>query len=166
MQKPTCTPLKSVNFDGQQPANFTDSISYTKLTFLHQRQPRLPKHLYLSNETPTWCKIVQVLFLQSYSTCFGRKRPCSGVFKTSTMATVTCVIVTGKSSHLLIRAGIECVLGRYSITSQHEFSSGPNKEIWWLTRNDNTCTSGRRTSFKYSWRWALAPETCRVTLQK
>ena len=30
----------------------------------------------------------------------------------------------------------------------------------------NTCTSGRCTSFKYSWWWALAPETCRVTLQK
>ena len=30
----------------------------------------------------------------------------------------------------------------------------------------NTCTSGRRTSFKYSWWWALAPETCRVTMQK
>ena len=36
----------------------------------------------------------------------GRKRPSSGVFKTSTAATGTCVIVTGKSSHLLIRAGI------------------------------------------------------------
>jgi len=41
-----------------------------------------------------------------------------------------------------------------------------NKEMWWLTCNDNTCSSGRRTSFKYSWWWALAPETCRVTLQK
>jgi hypothetical protein len=38
--------------------------------------------------------------------------------------------------------------------------------MWWLTYNDNTCTSGRCTSFKYSWWWALAPETCRVTLQK
>ena len=36
--------------------------------------------------------------------CFGRKRPSSGVFKTSTAATGTCVIVAGKSSHLLIRA--------------------------------------------------------------
>ena len=27
-----------------------------------------------SNETPTWCNTVQVLFLQSHSTCFGRKR--------------------------------------------------------------------------------------------
>ena len=44
--------------------------------------------------------------------------------------------------------------------------SGPNKEMWWLTYNDNTRTSGRCTSFKYSWWWALAPETCRVTLQK
>ena len=47
---------------------------------------------------------MQVLFLQSHSTCFGRKRPSSGVFKTSTAATGTCVIVAGKSSHLLIRA--------------------------------------------------------------
>ena len=69
------------------------------------------------------------------------------LFKTSTAATGTCVIVAGKSSHLLIRAG------------------GPNK-MWWLTCNDNTCTSGRCTSFKYSWWWVLAPETCRVTLQK
>jgi hypothetical protein len=33
-----------------------------------------------SNETPTWCNTVQVLFLQGHSTCFGRKRPSSGVF--------------------------------------------------------------------------------------
>ena len=58
-----------------------------------------------SNETPTWCNTVQVLFLQGHSTCFGHKRPSSGVFKTSTAATGTCVIVAGKSSHLLIRAG-------------------------------------------------------------
>jgi len=48
---------------------------------------------------------VQVLFLQGHSTCFGRKRPSSGVFKTITAATGTRVIVAGKSSHLLIRAG-------------------------------------------------------------
>ena len=61
-----------------------------------------------SNETPTWCNTVQVLILQGHSTCFGRKRPSSRVFKTSTAATGTCVIVAGKSSHLLIRAGTEC----------------------------------------------------------
>ena len=60
---------------------------------------------YKSNETPNSCNTVQVLFLQSHSTCFGGKRPSSGVFKTSTAATGTCVIVAGKSSHLLIRAG-------------------------------------------------------------
>jgi len=32
-----------------------------------------------SNETPTWCNTVQVLFLQSHSTCFGRKRPSSSL---------------------------------------------------------------------------------------
>ena len=80
--------------------------------------------------TPTWCNTVQVLFLQGHSTCLGRKSPSSGVFKTSTAATGTCVIVAGQSSHLLIRV------------------FGPNKEMWWLTCNDNTCTSGRCTSFK------------------
>jgi len=60
----------------------------------------------------------------------------------------TCTVLHQKSSHLLIMAG------------------SPNKEMWWLTCNDNTCTSGRCTSFKYSWWWALASETCRVTLQK
>ena len=49
---------------------------------------------------------MQVLFLQGHSTCFGRKRPLSGVFKTSTAAIGTCVIVAGKSSHLLIRAAV------------------------------------------------------------
>ena len=48
---------------------------------------------------------MQVLFLQGHFTCFGRKRPSSGKFKTSTAATDTCVIVVGQSSHLLIRAG-------------------------------------------------------------
>ena len=48
-----------------------------------------------SNKTPTWCNTVQVLFLQSHSTCFGCKRPSSGVFKTGTAATGTCVIVAG-----------------------------------------------------------------------
>ena len=52
------------------------------------------------------------------------------------------------------------------INTQIALASGPNKVMWWLTCNDNTRTSGRRTSFKYSWWWALAPETCRVTLQK
>ena len=44
-----------------------------------------------------------------WPTCFGRKRPSSGVFKTSTAATGTCVIVAGTSSHLLISAGTECL---------------------------------------------------------
>ena len=47
-------------------------------------------------------------FCRVHSTCFGHKRPSSGVFKTSTAATGTCVIVAGQSSHLLIRAGTEC----------------------------------------------------------
>ena len=47
-------------------------------------------------------------FLQGHCICFWRKRPSSGVFKSSTAATGTCVIIAGKSSHLLIRAGTEC----------------------------------------------------------
>ena len=71
----------------------------------------------LSNETSTWCNTAQVLFLQSHSACFGRKRPSSGVFKTSTAATGTCVIVAGKSSHLLIRIRsrtVQPVVSRYT----------------------------------------------------
>ena len=45
-----------------------------------------------SNETLTLCNTVQVLFLQGHSTCFGRKRPSSGVFKASTAVTGTCVL--------------------------------------------------------------------------
>ena len=44
-------------------------------------------------------------FCRVHSTCFGGKRPSSEVFKTSTAATGTCVIVAGQSSRLLIRAG-------------------------------------------------------------
>ena len=61
-------------------------------------------HCNKSNETLNWCDTVQVLFLQSHSTCFGRKRPSTGVFKTSTAATGTRVIVASQSSHHLIRA--------------------------------------------------------------
>ena len=50
--------------------------------------------------------------MQGHSTCFGRKRPSSGVFKTSTATTGTCVIVAGKSSHLLIRAGRPALIRR------------------------------------------------------
>ena len=55
---------------------------------------------------------MQVFFLQGHSTCFGRKRPSSGVFKTSTAAAGTCVIVVGQSSHLLIRAGTPALIRR------------------------------------------------------
>ena len=48
----------------------------------------------------------------SHSTCFSHKRPSSGVFKTSTAATGTCVIVAGKSSHLLVRAGTLALIRR------------------------------------------------------
>ena len=42
----------------------------------------------------------------------GVKRPSSGVFKISTAATGTCVIVAGQSSHLLIRAGTPALIRR------------------------------------------------------
>ena len=49
----------------------------------------------------------------------GVKRPSSGVFKTSTAATGTCVIVAGKSSHLLIRVGTRRVTLHVSGASAH-----------------------------------------------
>ena len=51
----------------------------------------------------------------------GGKRPSSGVFKTSTAATGTCVIVAGKSSHLLIRAGTAHCAGFISAGSLYMF---------------------------------------------
>ena len=36
-------------------------------------------HSISQMKTPTWCNTVQVLYLQGHSTCFGRKRPSSGV---------------------------------------------------------------------------------------
>ena len=62
---------------------------------------------------------MQVLFLQGHSTCFGRKRPSSGVFKTSTAATGTGVIVAGQSSHLLIRAGRPALIRNKTCTVLH-----------------------------------------------
>ena len=56
-----------------------------------------------SNKTPTWCNTVQVLFLQSHSTCFGRQVPIIRSIKTGTAAPGTGVIVAGRSSHHHIR---------------------------------------------------------------
>ena len=86
------------------PRGLNNCLQYFRLASLYVLILCFRASQYKSNETPTWCDTVQVLFLQSHSTCFGRKRPSSGVFKTSTVATGTCVIVAGKSSHLLIRA--------------------------------------------------------------
>ena len=93
---------------------------------------------------------MQVLFLQGHSTCFGRKRPSSEVFKTSTVATCTCVIVAGQTSHLLIWAQIRTcddlpatithvqaaavlvlnIPDNGRLHPKHvAFSSGPNKEM-------------------------------------
>jgi hypothetical protein len=53
------------------------SLSILNIKRQMQQRDKIDK----SNETPTWCNTVQVIFLQSHSTCFGRKRPSSGVFK-------------------------------------------------------------------------------------
>ena len=92
---------------------------------------------------------MQVLFLQGHSTCFGRKRPSSGVFKNSTAATGTCVIVAGQSSHLLIRAGTALIKRRDDLPAT--ITHVPVAAVLVL----NTPDDGR-----------LTPETCRVTLQK
>jgi hypothetical protein len=72
---------------------------------------------------PSWCNIVQVLFLQSHPTCFGRKRPSSGVFKTGTATTGTCVIVAGKSSHLLIRHQVGVSFDLYYDARKHKIKT-------------------------------------------
>ena len=122
----------------------------TVMTQRKQIQGRKDK----SNETPTWCNTVQVLFLQSHSTCFGPKRPSSGVFKISTAATGTCVIVSGKSSHLLIRAGVPALIRRCDdlpatithvpvaavlVLNTPDDGRLRPKHVQWLCRN-KTCT--------------------------
>ena len=90
----------------------------------------------------------------SHATCFGRKCPSSGVFKTSMADTGTCVIIAGKSSHLLIRAGTPALIRRCDdlpATITHVPVSAvlvlntPDdghmrpKHVEWLCRN-KTCT--------------------------
>ena len=55
--------------------------SVHKLYITNQSTTRNKQLQAKSNETPTWSNTVQVLFLQGHSTCFGRKRPSSGIFK-------------------------------------------------------------------------------------
>ena len=61
----------------------------------------------------------------------GVKRPSSGVFKTSTAATGTCVIVAAKSSHLLIRAlnVLSQMKHQLDATLCRFYFGGPNKEM-------------------------------------
>jgi len=103
-----------------------------------------------SNKTPTWCNTVQVLFLQSQSTCFGRERPSPGVFKTGTAATGTCVIVAGKSSHHLFRALIRwcddlpATITHVPVAAVPVLNTSDDvrlrpKHVEWLCRN-KTCT--------------------------
>ena len=76
----------------------------------------------------------------------GVKRPSSGVLKTSTAATGTCVIVAGKTSHLLIGAGI-----RRCDDLPATITHVPMAAVPVLNTPDDV---------------RLTPETCRVTLQK
>ena len=74
---------------------------------------------------------------------------CAGFISTESL-----YIVSGASAHhqeylKLVRRPLVRVL---SLQVSHHISLlgpklGPNKEMWWLTCNDNTRTSGRRTSF-------------------
>ena len=65
----------------------------------HEYMFNVPEaHLDKSNETPTWCNTVQVLFLQSHSTCFGHKPPalirrCDDLPTTITHVPVAAVLV-------------------------------------------------------------------------
>jgi hypothetical protein len=80
-----------------------------------------------SNKTPTWCSTVQVLFLQSHSTCFGHQAP----------------II--RSVKKLARRPLVQVL--YLQVGHHITITIPNMVMWWTTCNYNTCTKGRRASF-------------------
>ena len=86
---------------------------------------------------------MQVLFLQGHSTCFGHKRPLSGVFKTSTAATGTCVIVAGKSSHLLIRVPGEWRYGQGGPWGMKVWSRG-----WWGMKVWSRGSLGNEGMFK------------------
>ena len=57
----------------------------------------------------------------------GVKRPSSGAFKTGTEAPGTCVIVAGKSSHILIRAGtaVPALIRRSQIKPQNKSNETP-----------------------------------------
>ena len=93
---------------------------------------------------------MQVLFLRSHSTCFERKRPSSGVFKTSTAATGTCVIVAGKSSHLLIRA--EGPVAAVLVLNTPDDGRLRPKHVEWLCRN-KTCTVLHQDGVSFVSRW-------------
>jgi len=76
--------------------------------------------------------------------------------KTSTAATGTCVIVAGKSSHLLIRAGIQFRNSVRALIRRCDV----------LPATITHVPVAAVLVFKYSWWWTLAPETCRVNLYK
>ena len=102
---------------------------------------------------------MQVLFLQGHSTCFGRKRPSSGVFKTSTAATVTCVIVAGKSSHLLIRAGTPAI-------SQMKHQLDATLCRFYFCSGHSTCFGRKRPSSGVIKTSTAATDTCVIVAGK
>ena len=74
----------------------------------------------------------------------GVNRPSSGVFKTGTAATGTCVIVAGKSSHHLIRALIRwCDVPVLNTPDDGRLRP---KRVEWLCRN-KTCTVLHQVGF-------------------
>ena len=76
---------------------------------------------YKSNEIPTWCNTVQVLFLQSHSSCFGRFVP-NMVMWWATCNYKTCI--RGRRASFLILL----IMGAWR-----------PKHVEWVCRN-KTCT--------------------------
>jgi hypothetical protein len=109
----------------------------------------------------------------------GVKRPSSVVVKTSTAATGTCVIVAGKSSNHLIRAGTECYFCR--VTLHVSGVKRPSSGLLYLLIRAGTALIRRCDDLPATIPHVtvaavlvlntpedgrLTPETCRVTLQK
>ena len=114
----TYTPMRAAACIRKLQSSCTTNLPYD-LTLTSETRPQLPKNQVheegRGKKTPVIYFVLNQMKRQLDATLCrfyfcgvtlhvsGVKRP--GVFKTSTAATGTCVIVAGKSSHLLIRAG-------------------------------------------------------------
>ena len=54
---------------------YTTELWHVTRSVLRSYKYQVQPQTFKSNKTPTWCDTVQVLFLQSHCTCFGRQAP-------------------------------------------------------------------------------------------